>query len=151
MINSNKVWDILVAYCGANEDWREYFNRIWPDCEEFRFQGNQGFGGKVWAPVRNQAPYITCYKEDENLKRNTTRTNANTALKYLWEACYVSDEFQADHFHKGFPYCDRCGLPCCFNESLGIVHSTDGFPFGVPVHLDSADHEASMRNWWHER
>lgn len=59
-----------------------------PECGEYRFQGNQGFGGKVWAGSRREAPYVTCYTEDDTPERKATRERANTLLK---EFTYAQD------------------------------------------------------------
>lgn len=77
-----EVYRILVEECSAPED--DYaFDHHWPDCNEWRFIGNQGFGGKVWAGGHSAAPYVTCYPEDDNAERKAARDRANARLAAL--------------------------------------------------------------------
>jgi hypothetical protein len=47
------------------------------------------------------------------------------------------------------PWCDICERPAVFNEALGMRHSSQDFPFGIPEHLDDSDgHEVTMRRWF---
>ena len=62
---ANKIYDVLVTEAGANESERENFifhhcDSKYP-CDEWRFQGKLGFGGKYWR-LNNR---VTCYSEDE--------------------------------------------------------------------------------------
>jgi pullulanase/glycogen debranching enzyme len=44
---ANDIFNILVETCGAHESWRGHFIHIeTTGCEEYRFQGDLGFGGK---------------------------------------------------------------------------------------------------------
>lgn len=73
------IWDVLVEVCGAGERWRSNFAYHFPAGGEFRFQGDLGFGGKVWADRRRV--YVDCYRENEtpeNLAK-IERTNAELA------------------------------------------------------------------------
>lgn len=85
---SNKIYDILVEECGANETKRENF--VWSMCDskypthEYRFIGNLGFGGKVWN-LGHKAWYVSCYKEDNNEVKQKAIDRANEKLLVLWE------------------------------------------------------------------
>jgi hypothetical protein len=60
----------------------------------------------------------------------------------------TEEEFRATHFKNRFPWCDTCKQPAVFNETHGMRHSTIDHPFGVPKHLDSSEHEVTMKEWW---
>lgn len=75
------IWDILVTECGARDDLFREFQATWPRCVEFRFSGNLGFGGKVWA--NKGRVYVTCYREDETPERLTAIEIANKRLREL--------------------------------------------------------------------
>jgi hypothetical protein len=70
---ANDVYDILVNPGGASEHMREAFvdahiheDKFFGDCcDEWRFQGYLGFGGKY----RSKTNKVDCYSEDENPKR----------------------------------------------------------------------------------
>lgn len=78
----NRVFDILVDECGANEKMREeflnYHISVEP-CDEFRFQGKLGYGGKYW----RKDNYVTCYEEDKTTSRVMMLTIANEKLDRL--------------------------------------------------------------------
>ncbi len=79
----NRIYDLLVEY-GADEDIRESFCHIHSTegCNEWRFQGKFGFGGKF----RNHREwYADCYPEDENPERGTLLKELNEKLLSLWE------------------------------------------------------------------
>jgi hypothetical protein len=81
---ASAVWEILVDECGAwnsDDSALRDFERHWPDCREYRFQGRLGFGGKVWANVGQV--YVTCYREDETPERAAMITRANVRLEAL--------------------------------------------------------------------
>jgi hypothetical protein len=78
----NKVYDILVEECGADEYWRENFvYSMNNDCKEYRFQGDLGFGGKM----RNNCNgmYVDCYPNDETPARKAQIAAANKRIKEL--------------------------------------------------------------------
>lgn len=77
------VWDILVAECSADPDDFDSFSLHWPECHEYRFMGNQGFGGKIWSPSGNSPAYVTCYSENDNDVRKWARAYANGFLEQL--------------------------------------------------------------------
>jgi hypothetical protein len=74
------VYRVLVEECDAPTDDMG-FGSHWPECREWRFQGNQGFGGKVWWDGRRA--YVTCYQEDDNPQRKAARDAANVRLAAL--------------------------------------------------------------------
>lgn len=81
------VYQILIEECGADPSiWViNNFPELWPKCKEYRFIGNQGFGGKIWSPGtmdRNHA-MVTCYSEDDNPERKAARDRANERLTAL--------------------------------------------------------------------
>lgn len=82
-IDTRAVYRILVEECGANpEEYDDYgFPRLWPECREWRFIGNQGFGGKIWHDAGKV--YVTCYSEDDNPMRKAAREAANRRLAEL--------------------------------------------------------------------
>ena len=82
----NAIYDILVEECNAPESLRDNFLYHFPECREYRFQGNQGFGGKVWFAYYNgkqDSVFVSCYPEDEKFVDNEARVRANNRLKEL--------------------------------------------------------------------
>ena len=82
MPSPDAVYDVLVREAGADaEEWaRRHFvyNHTPPQvCEEFRFQGMLGFGGKY----RSGTNTVDCYPEDMTPERAEiiARTNAAPA------------------------------------------------------------------------
>lgn len=79
------IYDVLVEECGAHDDAghveRAMFAHHFPECIEYRFQGDLGRGGKVWA--NNGDLYVTCYPEDETSERLTMIEQANARLAPL--------------------------------------------------------------------
>ena len=82
------VWDILERTCGAMPGMRDEFvstaTRYIKDGKslEFRFQGDLGFGGKIWIEERRPIR-VSCYPEDENPERVRKMAVANRWLKEL--------------------------------------------------------------------
>lgn len=72
------IWDVLVETCGAPPQMWDQFKLYFPECTEFRFQGDLGFGGKVWA--NRGRIYVNCYPEDETPERATLIRVANAQL-----------------------------------------------------------------------
>lgn len=66
---ANRVYDVLVKYTGATEADRNDFVYHHTDaehtCNEYRFCGHLGFGGKYWSQSNN----VTCYQEDMTNER----------------------------------------------------------------------------------
>jgi len=77
---ANAVYDILVAHAGAHENNRLSF--VYSHCEdeypcnEFRFGGFFGFGGKYWSE-RNTINY---YNEDRTKKLDKLEAKVNKLL-----------------------------------------------------------------------
>ena len=86
---ANKIFDILVKYAGAREGMRREFvyhhtkkeYRHWIHISEFRFQGELGFGGKLW--VDGNRVYVDCYSEDETKKRLKIIKEVNKLLSSI--------------------------------------------------------------------
>lgn len=75
--------DICKEFCGATD---EQFDGIWYSrggLTEWRFQGDFGFGGKLWWDGRSFC--ITFYREDHTLKREEARDKANKAMSDLYK------------------------------------------------------------------
>ena len=81
----NAIYDVLVEECGANDtpDERDSFRRCWPACIEYRFVGELGMGGKIWASRRTQTVRVTCYAEDETPERSAAIKRANDRITEL--------------------------------------------------------------------
>jgi len=77
----NQVFTILVNLVGANEIYRNDFlhAHLYGNCEEYRFQGKLGFGGKY----RSKTNTIDCYSEDETKERKKIIKNINTELSKI--------------------------------------------------------------------
>ena len=84
----NKVYDVLVEECGANEggygrrefvlqQLDEHFPREW------RFCGNLGFGGKFYRD--DGMLCVKCYREDETPERKKSIDVANKRMAVLGE------------------------------------------------------------------
>lgn len=78
----DKVWDILVSFAGAYEDKEGYerknfkYHHYKKGCDEWRFQGKLGYGGKY----RSQTNSVDCHKEDETKERLEIINQTNEAL-----------------------------------------------------------------------
>ena len=82
---ANKIYDVLVADCGATENLREGFvHTLTHERErmamEFRFCGNLGFGGKFYWDSEWR---VSCYEEDETPARRISIEAANDRIKAL--------------------------------------------------------------------
>lgn len=88
---ANKIYDILVEECGANDNpnaslGRSHFvsmQTCGDQLEEYRFQGDLGFGGKFWNGWRSWS--VSCYPEDETPERLQMIEKANQRLEQLWK------------------------------------------------------------------
>ena len=92
---ANLVYDILVEECKAPESMRDAFvchhiNELHQVCEkhayrsnEWRFQGNLGFGGKFWQSKERW--YVDCYSEDMADMQKPIIDKANKRLSDLKE------------------------------------------------------------------
>lgn len=80
---ANKVYDILIEFGGATESYRSSFIHAhckdeYP-CQEWRFQGHLGFGGK-YRSERNKVDY---YAEDQTDERDAIKNTVNTKLQAI--------------------------------------------------------------------
>lgn len=76
------IYDILMATCGAMDHWRENFvYHMTRDCQEFRFGGDLGSGGKLYN--NSNGVYVAYYTEDTTPEREAMQTLANQRLKTL--------------------------------------------------------------------
>lgn len=76
---ANAVFDLLVRHAGAREEQRdEFVYHMTRGCEEFRFQGSLGFGGKLYVDRRGWR--VGCYREDLTPERADTIRRVNAAL-----------------------------------------------------------------------
>lgn len=82
------IWSVLVETCAARAGQWDEFAYHFPQCREFRFQGNLGFGGKVWADRRRV--YVNCYPEDETAERRVLIDSANAALAAVIDTAAVA-------------------------------------------------------------
>lgn len=74
------IYDVLVRVCGATDTASERlgFGMHFPTCGEWRFQGDLGFGGKVYCD--GFQVWVSCYREDATPGRRATIARANAAL-----------------------------------------------------------------------
>ncbi len=82
------AWAILVEEVGAraSDMERECFVRyLLKDGDEYRFIGSLGFGGKFRNNGNNgNVPYVDCYPEDRNERRDAAIASANARLRALF-------------------------------------------------------------------
>lgn len=80
---ANKVYDLLVSIGGAYEPDRDNFVYHHTEskygCDEWRFSGKLGFGGKY----RSGNNRVDFYREDETPERIKLRDELNTALAQI--------------------------------------------------------------------
>lgn len=80
---ANAIFDVLVEHAGAPEWMREEFVFAHANgrCDEFRFIGSLGFGGKYW----RHRWTVTAYPEDvkNRPERQAALDATNTALAAL--------------------------------------------------------------------
>ncbi len=80
---ANKIYDLLVSIGGAWESDRDSFIYHHCDvkdgCDEWRFAGKLGFGGKY----RSGYNRVDCYKEDETPERKKITNELNEALSKI--------------------------------------------------------------------
>lgn len=79
-----RVYDTLVQIGGAEPCWMSSFmmahtGKDIPKCDEWRFQGSLGFGGKY----RSKTNKVDCYPEDETPQRLDVIKRLNKALEEL--------------------------------------------------------------------
>ena len=78
----NRAYDVLVEYAGAPPGWRGSFIYDHADrrCDEWRFQGHLGMGGKF----RRLRFTIDCYREDETPERLVIIKMVNKLLAQIY-------------------------------------------------------------------
>ena len=85
---AEKIYDILEEI-GASSNMRDSFIHIQTNsqCDEWRFMGKLGFGGKFWnewSYSANKPKWrVSCYLEDENEKTIKIIEETNNKLKLL--------------------------------------------------------------------
>jgi hypothetical protein len=81
--NANKIYDLLINIGGASSYERSDFvyHHVESDsgCDEWRFRGNLGFGGKY----RSHTNRVDCYREDATPERIRITDNLNSELSKL--------------------------------------------------------------------
>lgn len=75
------VYEILIEVCAANAREKDDFvyHHTKSDCNEWRFQGNLGFGGKYWSG-RNA---VSCYPEHLTVEAEQIIKKANKMLSEI--------------------------------------------------------------------
>ena len=76
------VFDMLNTIGGAHESMRQdfiYHHTSAQPCDEYRFQGKLGFGGKYWRKENR----VSCYREDETPERLRLIIELDAALSKL--------------------------------------------------------------------
>lgn len=77
---ADQIYTILVEEAGALERGRSDFTHYQTHnhCDEWRFCGLLGFGGKFWRAQDRW--YVTCYLEDETVERKAIVERTNKRL-----------------------------------------------------------------------
>jgi hypothetical protein len=66
-VRAGFVFNVLRDECGASEELRkDFIYQMGKGCQEYRFQGALGFGGKFY---NAHVVYVSCYREDETSER----------------------------------------------------------------------------------
>lgn len=76
---ANSIYDILVELGGASERMRDafiYAHHTKKDCDEWRFQGKFGFGGKFWSKYLD----VNYYSEHETDELNELKQTINNKI-----------------------------------------------------------------------
>ena len=80
---ANKVYDLLVSIAGADEPFRVNFIyhhcKSKDGCDEWRFCGKLGFGGKYYSHLNR----VDCYKEDATPETTKLIKEINNALSQI--------------------------------------------------------------------
>lgn len=100
---ANAIYQVLVETCGAHESDRQHFVHVQTSrmCDEHRFGGNLGFGGKFRRnagtdPRTNEWGeqwYVDYYAEDKTADRQDAVHQANNALSDLKRIFYSDDPY----------------------------------------------------------
>lgn len=86
---ADEVYDLLVEHAGASNEITQRARFVIAQskgCEEYRFGGRLGFGGKFhYHPLAIECPiYVNCYHEDLNQTTAQVIYRTNNALTRLW-------------------------------------------------------------------
>jgi len=76
------IFDVLVKHAGASPYDKRMFvmqHSSGTGCQEWRFQGLLGFGGKYWSETNT----VNCYREDMTDERREVIERTNAALARL--------------------------------------------------------------------
>lgn len=85
-----RAYDILVEHAGARDDegerqaFAQHVAHVERPCQEYRFQGKLGFGGKFWNDDRRETPFVNCYSENATPERTSIILKTNAALAALF-------------------------------------------------------------------
>jgi hypothetical protein len=93
---ADEILSILIEECGYADsyDGRGFVNAIVTEdmedarhvCDEYRFMGRLGFGGKFRNNGNNEnTPYVDCYSESRTPKLDAMIERANARLKTLFD------------------------------------------------------------------
>lgn len=89
---ANAVWDVLIQHAGADEHGRDDFVRTQTagPCDEYRFMGWLGFGGKFWK--HSDRWTVTAYPEDWTPGRDAIIAHTDAALAALRTSSVALDK-----------------------------------------------------------
>jgi len=87
------IYDVLIGFAGAADEEPAFLSFMAvhatdSPCEEYRFMGSLGMGGKF----RSKSWTVDCYREDENDERRETIRKTNRALARLLAALRTARE-----------------------------------------------------------
>lgn len=89
LTEATMVLNILRHECGYKIDNHEvdnFLRNIMEGCQEWRFMGALGFGGKFRNNGNNDnTPYVDCYPESRTPERDTMIAKANERLAQLFQ------------------------------------------------------------------
>lgn len=84
---ARKIWACLVKYAGATPSELDSFLIATTEhnCDEYRFCGSLGAGGKIYLDNRSARPrwWVNCNREDETLERRAIIRKVNRKLFQL--------------------------------------------------------------------
>jgi len=82
-----EIWRILKNQCGAHQSLEysfiDFYRKNYDKCNEFRFGGILGFGGKLY--TNKGKAYVGCYSEDCDEGRSMLITEVNNKLGEICE------------------------------------------------------------------
>jgi len=84
---AGKVYDVLIKEAGASNEWdkesdkESFIYHHEKDCDEWRFCGKLGFGGKYWSNSNT----VDCYLEDLTPERELIIKQTNLELSKIKE------------------------------------------------------------------